>query len=130
MSDYEGYRGDWRFADWENEVLTINGPPASGHVPVELATNVPAKADGEKNGMQVSGMGTVTVAYQRRFFFAGGYVNAAGAKLDPRSDGGNDLLAEGNFIVDAGGRNWTIMATPDPGGAGEHYEVAATRRPT
>lgn len=128
--DWTGYRGDWRFADWENEVLTINSLPATGHTQTALATNVRAKADGEKNGMAPTDMGTVTIGYTRRFFFAAAYIDADGNTKDPRSDAGNDLLEEGNVIIDADGRNWSIMGAPNPGGADEHFEVQTTRRPT
>jgi hypothetical protein len=130
MSDWSGYEGDWLFADWENEVLTVSSPPASGATLVERATNVEAKANREKKGMEVSGAGVVTIAYERRFYFAASYTDGAGNTNDPRNDGGVDLLDEGNVLTDADGKSWTITATANPGGADEHYEVDAVRRRT
>ena len=104
--------------------------PASGSTLVALATGVTAKADGEKSGMTVSEMATVTIDYTRRFFFAASYADSSGNTKDPRDDGGKDLLAENNVLIDADGKNWTIKATVNPGGADEHYEVQTERRHT
>lgn len=127
-TDWSGYSGDWQFADWENEVLAVSARPATGHTLTSLATGVAAKADGEKQGLGLSGAGTAFGAYERKFFFAAAYRNAAGSTLNPRSDSGNDLLALGNVLTDADGREWGITSVVDPGGAAEHYEVTATRR--
>jgi len=129
-TDWSGYSGDWPFSDWENEVLTISARPATGHTLTALATNVAAKADGEKQGLAISGAGGAHGSYDRRFFFAAAYRNVAGATLNPRSDSGNDLLALGNVLTDADGREWWIVSVVDPGGAAEHYEVHTTRRMT
>ena len=129
-TDWSGYSGDWPFSDWENELLTISARPATGHTLTALATNVKAKADGEQSGLAISGAGVAHGSYDRRFFFAAAYRNAAGTAKNPRSDGGNDLLALGNILTDAEGCEWGITAPVNPGGADEHYEVHTTRRMT
>lgn len=130
MSDWTGYVGDWRFAEWENEVFTVQEPPVSGRpaaADVTLATNVRAKANREKGGLMMTEAGVLRATYERRFYFAASYTDGAGATKDPRNDGGEDLLAVGNRLVSDDGRTWYVTATATPGGADEHYEVDCQR---
>jgi hypothetical protein len=122
-TSFAGYHGLWEFDDWEFEALSIKQLPETGHTSTTLATNVPAKADREKQGMALDDMGA-RPAYNRTFYFAATYRNTAGNQLSV-----GDFLEHANVLVDDQSNEWGIESVSNPGGADEHYEVITVRRP-
>ena len=124
-TDFTGYNADTVLFGWALEAFTVKRRQADGRGEDDIATNVPAKANREEDGIRSDDAVGAMAGDVRTVYFGCTYYNSVGTPLDFKA-----LLQLHDWLVDDDGTWWMVDRISNPGGADEHLEVKVYRVPS